>query len=1149
MSGGVAPPAAASPFKGLTHFTEEDFGLFFGRERERDVIVANLKARRLTVLYGESGVGKSSLLRAGVVSTLRDEAQRDFEDDDVGRPAYVPAIVASWSGDPLQTLIDGLASAAAPFVRGPVQLPPSRRLDLTIDALAAQTDARMLVILDQLEEYFLYHGDEAGEETLASELPRALARPQLRASFLLSIREDALAKLDRFKRAVPELFDTVLAIGPLGREAGRQAIVGPLRTFEGSGPKEAEPALVEAVLDQVAAGQLVLEGAGQGRVEHDAGAPASRAIEAPYLQLVFARLWEEETDPHALRLATLERLGGAEAIVRRHLDTALGSLDEPERLVAADALRYLVTPSGTKIALGPDDLASFTGRPDVAPVLEKLTGAGARILRAVGATPGRPNGTRYEIAHDVLGAAVLDWRSRFVREQERLELERRAAAEREQLEEEKREAERRETAERRRARTFRALAGIAFLLLLAASALFAYALVQKGHAERERHVSEAQALAAEARNALHAGGLNAGIPLALAAYHRSLDSVTAQDAVLDAVHASAGLRRLLRFREPVQGVAADPLGPTLAAAVGRAVVLRTIDGAVIARTREAAEVRDVAFSADGKRLAAARYDGVIALFRVRRDRLGNAETLQRLDSLSPGKGAARSVAFGPGDQWIAAAMSDGVIVWRLHGAAVGAPRPLRSAGDASPGAVAFCTGSRGQADAVAAAFSDGRVVLWPSTARGVPARTLGTTGRFAGAVACSPDGKLLAAGGEDKLVTLFRVDGGRGVKHLAGHTEGIRALAFSRDGRVLASGADDHSVILWDVRRGWELEPPLRAHTEPVVALDFGPGGELAAASTDGRASVWSADELVRAGGGIEVAQNHLNDATLGKDVFAAVTSGRMLVLHRRGRVPDVHDSNAKRIAVDAGGRWLALGFQNKEWLFRLGRGDPKQQELGGQTAVDPIALARDGTLAGARPDGAIRVWDAPGRGKAFHDLHQRGDRSRATASALAIAPDAGEVSASYDDRVVLWRSRRPTLLLRGADGPVTDLDFSAGGSMLAAGAGHAVVLWDTQKARPLASLSTGANVLSVAFSPDGGWLASSGEDGTVRLWDVVSRRELGEPLPARTDVKALGFTGSSTLGAAFSDGTLAEWDLKRWRIATNFERVENGLRRVIGAQ
>ena len=100
--------------------------LFRAGTRERDVIVANLKARRLTLLYGESGVGKSSLLRAGVMRALRDEAQRDFEDDDLGRPEYVPAIVASWSGDPLQTLLDGLASAAVEFVRAPLQLPSSR---------------------------------------------------------------------------------------------------------------------------------------------------------------------------------------------------------------------------------------------------------------------------------------------------------------------------------------------------------------------------------------------------------------------------------------------------------------------------------------------------------------------------------------------------------------------------------------------------------------------------------------------------------------------------------------------------------------------------------------------------------------------------------------------------------------------------------------------------------------------------------------------------------------------------------------------------------------------------------------------------------------------------------------------------------------
>ena len=58
--------APTSPFKGLSAFedSELDALLFFGREREREIVVANLIASRLTVLYGPSGVGKSSLLRA-----------------------------------------------------------------------------------------------------------------------------------------------------------------------------------------------------------------------------------------------------------------------------------------------------------------------------------------------------------------------------------------------------------------------------------------------------------------------------------------------------------------------------------------------------------------------------------------------------------------------------------------------------------------------------------------------------------------------------------------------------------------------------------------------------------------------------------------------------------------------------------------------------------------------------------------------------------------------------------------------------------------------------------------------------------------------------------------------------------------------------
>ena len=86
--------APSSPYKGLAAFddTELDALLFFGRALETEVVTANVLASRLTVLYGPSGVGKSSLLRAGVVRTLRGTG---------ADPSPAVAVYGSWSGDPL----------------------------------------------------------------------------------------------------------------------------------------------------------------------------------------------------------------------------------------------------------------------------------------------------------------------------------------------------------------------------------------------------------------------------------------------------------------------------------------------------------------------------------------------------------------------------------------------------------------------------------------------------------------------------------------------------------------------------------------------------------------------------------------------------------------------------------------------------------------------------------------------------------------------------------------------------------------------------------------------------------------------------------------------------------------------------------------
>lgn len=386
----------AFPYKGLDHYEEQDAPFFFGREVERDLVVANLLAAPLTLLYGQSGVGKSSLLHAGVVPRLREA------------PDLAVVTFRSWGGDPVAGLSAAICAAAG--------VEPSAGEFALADTIAACTKRLgrdLVVILDQFEEYFVYHPREDADGTFAVEFPRMVNRRELPASFLVSLREDALARLDRFKGRIPNLFGNYLRVDRLDRKAGRDAIVRPLEEYERlvaeSGRVAVEPHLVEAVLDQVRVGNVQLGQTGAGVIE--ATTARESRIEAPYLQLVLTRLWEEENavGSHVLRLETLDRLGGAERIVPEHLDAAMAKLPRTERDLAARVFHFLVTPSGTKIAHRASDLAEYAGVPasEVGPLLDRLGGQQARILRGTG-------DGRYEIYHDVLAVAILDWRARHL---------------------------------------------------------------------------------------------------------------------------------------------------------------------------------------------------------------------------------------------------------------------------------------------------------------------------------------------------------------------------------------------------------------------------------------------------------------------------------------------------------------------------------------------------------------------------------------------------------------------------------------------------------------------------------------------------------------------------------------------------------------
>jgi hypothetical protein len=215
---GNAVTLSRPPYRGLERYTEsdDDAALFFGRDSELEVAAANLLAARLTVLYGPSGAGKSSFLRAGLVHRLRRTTAT--EPSDLGAPGTIVVVLDEWLGDPAAEL--WLAVAGEEL--------GERSLHHALRSLSETLNVEFLIVMDQFEEYLAAHPPDSGDR-LGAELPGLVADRDVPVRFLISLRDDALASLDRFKGRIPDLFDNYLRLDRLGEHAAREAIEGPVR--------------------------------------------------------------------------------------------------------------------------------------------------------------------------------------------------------------------------------------------------------------------------------------------------------------------------------------------------------------------------------------------------------------------------------------------------------------------------------------------------------------------------------------------------------------------------------------------------------------------------------------------------------------------------------------------------------------------------------------------------------------------------------------------------------------------------------------------------------------------------------------------------------------------------------------------------------
>jgi eukaryotic-like serine/threonine-protein kinase len=463
---------------------------------------------------------------------------------------------------------------------------------------------------------------------------------------------------------------------------------------------------------------------------------------------------------------------------------------------------------------------------------------------------------------------------------------------------------------------------------------------------------------------------------------------------------------------------------------------------------------------------------------------------------------------------------------------------------------------------LASGGSDGTVRVWDViTGKEVLPPLRGHTGDVY-AVAYSPDGSELASAGHDKTVRVWDSTTGELTRTLGlGEIDDeVRSVAFSPDGLRLVAGDYANEVRVWDVTTGQEVRfSPLKGHATVIDSVAYSPDGKWLASACQGSiVRVWDAatgelkrDLVAATSGAMAVAFSpdgvrFATGSLEGTVKMWDVTTGRLL------RDLTGHTSGVISVAFSPDGRRLAsssVGGVIKVWDWDAVSPEPRALTLkdqywqsgqepltlmGHTGSVSQVAFSPDGMqLASAGADGSIKVWAARG------DPEARTLESRI----VAFSPD-GKWLASTSWNITSFKLWDTTTGQEGHTfdahtAQVLDVAFRPDGQSIAsAGFDKTVKLWDLATGHNRHTLQGHTDIVcSVAFSPDGKWLASGGSDKTVKLWHVATGQLQCSLTGHTAGVSSVAFSPDGTrLVSAGRDRTVRLWDLTTCRPVQTFK-------------
>ncbi|MDX8034225.1 hypothetical protein SK803_28755 [Lentzea sp. BCCO 10_0856] len=1040
----LAPCDESAPYLGLAAFQPSDASLFRGREELVAHLVGEVGKRSFLGVFGASGSGKSSLLRAGLVPSLS-----------------LSSVVLTPTARPLRELT------------------------------ARTADQPELIVVDQFEETFTLCADLDERASFVAALLSSGAK------VVIGCRIDFLDQCTAIPSLVTALRDAQVLVGPMAPDELRRAVVEPASAaglkvepemvaaavIDAHGQPGALPLLSHALLEtwrRRENSKLTLAG-------YRASGGVSGAIAATAEQAFTELDSAGQAAARSLLLRLVQTNHGAYDLRRRV------ALDE----VMGPALNALVAARLVVVADGGVELAH-----------EALTRAWPRLRAWIEEDRERlqqhQDLTTAALAWDAVdrdsGALYRGVRLEVARSLASDSPVALSPLEREFLA----ASEAHETAERagtrRQARRLRNLVKALAVLVVACMVIAVAAVFQRSAAVAGQQVALSRQLALQAQD-LSASRPDEAEVLAVQAF-RTSPTIEARGALLSTAAYKPPRVLLKDHRGAVRAVAFSQDGKLLATAGDdRSVQVRSPVGSAppMALTQHSKPVRALAFHPSAPVLASGGDDEQIVLW--------DLTTHAAAQVLSVPHGRINSISYSDDGRLMASASQDGtVIVWDGTREVLRIPHSLGEVHDVSLGgdlvALAGQNGvlvhnrvngaqqvfqdHRGPAltvalsrdgRSVASGGADSQVVL---RAGGEPSFLRRHTAGIR-SVEFSPDGRMLMSAADDGTVRWWSVPDGGWLTGLISRTGAFFAAGLSPDGTQLAAGGDD-SVSVWQVAL-----PAFTGHSVPPFGVAMAPDGRIATGGSDKSIMIWDPSGTriaeLAAPATVKSVAFHPNGTLLSAGDEGAVTAWD-LTSRRPVRTIAGHDGPVTGLAL-TGSSVASGGADRTIRLFDpTSDAPPRNLPVAHTAAVEALAFSPDGTvLASGGNDGRIILWDVE-HSRQLAVLGELGNALRD----IAFTPDGRTlITGDASGAVIFWdvAARQQSATLPGQRGAVRELALDSTGSLLAvAGSDTVITLWDTGTRDQVATLTGHSGpVNAVAFN--GSTLTSTGADPRVIRWNL----------------------------------------------------------------